>query len=348
VREQLEDRVLVGSQKERFHGSIFIDPAIRIAPEQIDCLRVLLADLGLRALSVGVEALRRVDIMPDHSVATHINALMAAEAEVALTVMLGPHGPRGVAVPIEGANGLGCHIVLTASLVQAIDPAHPASADLVSTVLEELRHVEHYARAWRRRGYVQPTARHVDRCLTDFYRIANKLLDEYLVNRWKTRLLGTEALIEYAGELTTVAIVYPEPIADVIERSAAGLGRISAAWSRGETDVGPTWDSLTGWLWRSVFEPLTYDAGRRAVFASIDDVLAAPRSSAFYCRHVAPHWEPILAQFERAYANEAETEDALDRIVASLQSVSSAFGVSIRPHDEGCWVEFDERFASWR
>lgn len=327
---------------------LFIDQAVGVVPAQLASLRGLLADLGPRALSDGAGALRRIDIVPDQVVAAHIDALIAAARGPQGTVTLGAHGPRGGAVPIEGADGLSCHIVLTESLAQAIDPAHPASADLVSTLLEELRHVEHYARTWHRRGYVQSTAQHVDRCLIDFHRIANKLLDEYLVNRWKAYLLGTEALIEGADGMTTCAIVYPEPIADAVERSASTLAGISAAWAAGRADVGPTWHGLLGWLWRAVFEPLTYDAGRRAAWVGTEDILAEPGSSAFYRRQVAPHWITILAQFERACSSDAESEDALDRIVASLRSFASALGASIRPHGEGCWVDFADRFASWR
>lgn len=328
--------------------SLSIDPRLSIAPARLRTLQALFDELGPRALPTGAAFLRRIDIVPDIAAMSHINALIAAHSGHAGKVTLGSHGPQGVTVPVDAPDGLYCHIVLTESLVQAIDPSHPYGPDLVSTLLEELRHVEYYARTWQRRGFVQPTAQHVDFCLVDLYAIANKLLDEYLVNRWKAQLLGTEALIEGAEGMTTAVIVYPEPIAAVVERSTAALAMISAAWDTGRTDAGETWHNLLGWLWRAVFEPLTYDAGRRAPWASAEDVLAAPADSAFFRRLVAPYWAAILGQFARAYASDTEADDALDRVVATLRGFVAALGVSIRPHGNGCWVDIEDRFDSWQ
>jgi hypothetical protein len=49
-----------------------------------------------------------------------------------------------------------CLIFLSESLVLEINPKHYHSADLISTLLEELCHVRHYSITWQQRGLWWP------------------------------------------------------------------------------------------------------------------------------------------------------------------------------------------------
>lgn len=339
---------VVGSPDVATMPPLRVHGAVVSGAQQRQALETLLAELVPLALPTGAGFLREVAVLPDPEVAEYINnQLIAARTGTPGHYMPAAHGPRGMAVPVSHGDALDCFVILTATFVGEIDPACPRRYRTVSTLLEELRHCEIYARTWRRRGYVQPTAALVPAPLLDLHTIANKVFDEYAVNRWRVTQLTTTPLFDEGQGLTTCGLpVYPQ-LAAQLDGSAVKLRQIADAWRRARFADAETWARLVEWAGREIFVPLAYAAGYWGDGHATRNVLSTPRTSAYYREAIMPHWEAILARFSRAYDDDLATADgALTEAVARLRAFLGERGATI---DEATGtVTIDDKRAPWK
>lgn len=184
-------------------------------------------------------------------------------------------------------------------------------ADLISTLLEELFHVQHYSAIWQRRGYFHP--RHSDiACRNDLFTLCSKFQDEYVAIRWKASVMASIPLVEAPDGGKTVAYLgYGLPIAPLLDQAAANLSQIIYDAASKKLSVGDVWPKLRQVVYQEIFEPLARDAAFQTAMPLNADVPdQVPSESWFYQQDIASYWRQIRTQLERSFNNDLEEEDA--------------------------------------
>ena len=151
----------------------------QIAPEKMAVfLRMLRRFLPFSCpTNTEQSALSRISIVPDAELERAVNdiAMLAGKPG---TYRVGTTLPPAVTVPIEDEAGVTCIVVVAVSLLATIN-SEEFSADVISTVLEELLHIRLYSAAWQRRRWIeQPPG--VYGCKLDLVRLCSGFHDEYV------------------------------------------------------------------------------------------------------------------------------------------------------------------------
>lgn len=311
---------------------------------KLDAFEVVLGELSALALSVGRPYLKRISLVPAANIEDHANALLVEHGLQG--VYASPAGGNtGIAIPIEDRNGLSCYVLLDEEYVLNIDPAHPRSPKLVSTLLEELLHVEVYAEILDHQGYVLPTGQHVPLYLRDITMVAAKFRDEYLVNRRKAHILRNNALIEFDGVLQVAVVYTPGSLEEYFNLSARKLHQIVYNAATGQANVEATWDAILSWLLRDVFDDLGYAAGRSAGGPSPQQAIQGASLSSFFRDHVHRYWVQILRELEGIHdSNLVNITSGTEKIVEQFRLFLSHIGVELEPPAR-YW--FSDRFWQW-
>ena len=120
-----------------------IDASCQILPEKIEVFTGILRESLSFVLPSGIECLEKILVVPDGELEQVVNTLLLEEAKTPGLYREGMTPPLAVAVPVEDGSGLRCFIVVRESLLQSVN-VEEESADVVSTLLEELFHVRLY------------------------------------------------------------------------------------------------------------------------------------------------------------------------------------------------------------
>lgn len=238
----------------------------------------------------------------------------------------GTKPPGAVAVPTEFDGELKCYVILPESGVATGDLFGPV---VVSSLLEELLHVEFYARRWNLMGYVQVTSDYVPKHLVDVFTVASKLLDEFRVNSLKVRHMTSQPLTRFDGVFTPIGgLAHPGLVVD-LDASRETLKRIVASGNGGSFMPVDIWLSVIHWIWRYAFEPLTYDAGRRAWNNSTHETAIEAVQSSFFREHILVFWDRLLELYTEIDSGSVALTGGIDSLVAVILDFASYIGVDI-------------------
>lgn len=320
-----------------------------IEQEKLEALVLLLNELLPLVPIPTAEHFEGVIVVPDDQRVTVINELMKKYEEFAGTYISGIH-TRACAVPMEVSTDDGklliCLIFLSESLVQEINPKHYHSADLISSLLEELCHVRHYSITWQQRGYFHP--RDIDlACKKDLFKLCSNFQAEYVAIRWKASIMALIPLAEKPdGEKTVVYGRYGSHIAPSLDQAALDLPQIIHDAADKKLSIGDAWIKLLHVVYRKIFEPLARNEAFQAVIPPSEDVpllLQGASESLFFQQLVEPHWDKIKTQLERSFNNDLEEQDiALNTMVSILEDFLRVMGVTYRKTSSGdCYVLFE-------
>lgn len=302
-----------------------------LSDDRLTNLVELVEELAAYAFTVGRPYLRQIEVVPDEAFSARINAIMAQDQHGGRVYTAPTHGGGAVTVPAETGRALVCTIILAERQVL---PYPARDARLVSTLLEELLHVDLYVQHFQRRGYVQPTDEHVPVHLVDLTIIASKLMDEYLVNRRKTVILASYPLADIDGQRQPFVVETPTgQLESALDQSLVWLRQIVSRHMDGV--VGEeTWNEMLQWLFRGPFEALAYAAGKRASWEAPYPIEHEAAQSRFFREHVQGSWQAVAAQFERAHASTlAKFDDAARQIVNEFRAFLRHIGIDL--HDDG-------------
>lgn len=327
-------------QRERVQVRVLAE----VDAEKIRVFKALVGIVSRLALSSGTAHLDRIDIVPDDEIETYVNALIVEHGGEP-GYETGPNGPTDMALTFQGDDRLHSYVIIKESVVQDIDPQHPlASNEVVRALLEEIIHIEWNALAQDAdaRDWQQ-----MDSCSADIYFIAMKIRNEYVTNRWKAEILATTPLIEVNDELTT-CLLRSDPIVDRLEWAAEELARITRDQRLGRADYKVTWGRVIRLVWRGILEPLSYDAGRRAPYMRLEQLVDEASASSFFQRNIQPYWQEILEALDSLRAdNPGDIEDATEQVVASITELIISLGICIRKQGRACRIDFGPRFLFW-
>jgi hypothetical protein len=292
-----------------------------------------------------LQSLKAIVVVDRTEVASKINQLVRSVDSYRSYMPADAIGPQGVALPLERNGSLESFVVIAREVVEALSrPAQCRPPHAISTIFEELLHVCVYGLAKERRGYVHPDQQKMLPCDVDLNVIASQMCDEYVVNRLKTRILGSVPLVqsEPGGPLTVVELSYgAEPSALV----ADGLDRLEAVLSEARTgmrDASDAWPVVTRILYRNFFEPLSrYSAYVDDLGPSrLDDALC---QDGRYRQFLRPHWLRTHEGLQHLMANDLEnTEQVLEEILSMLRTLLREVGVTYGGTPVDCWIRFRE------
>ncbi|MDQ3779312.1 MAG: hypothetical protein M3354_02015, partial [Chloroflexota bacterium] len=142
-------------------------------------------------------------------VAPHRKLGVAANAVLEVDTY-SPNGPvpRAMVIPAARDGGLRCVILLSADLAESMT-ADTRPDELVSSLLEELLHVQVYATRWLQGGFTEGQATSARE--RDLRILSDRIHDEYFTCRRKGALSATLLLYDapgMPGYRTTRIIVY--------------------------------------------------------------------------------------------------------------------------------------------
>lgn len=302
----------------------------------LDTLMHLLQNVFPPSLVSGLERLKEVRIVPDAEMESSIN-------EIAQQVMpLGKHLPGGArtaaTIPIEGSEGVDCYVVINEKELDQIEPEN--LFPIISTLLEELLHVQLYSFRWRCRGcYLAPRA---DSLLI----LCSNLHDEYIVSKWKSAICASVPLISHDGEPSICFIYYEAPLGLTLDRALSSLSEVVTDGARGRISTTEAWDRLMTSTYRDVFEPLARESGFRAGAPESPQREGGASESWFYRVCVLNYWEEIQAQMERSFQSQlVEMDAAIDQIVTVVTRFLNDIGVTYhRIGSDSYWVNFHSGF----
>jgi hypothetical protein len=316
--------------------------------EKLEVLVMLLNELLPLVSIPTAQHLGAVFVIPDDQREALINEIIKKYDESSKTYISGIHA-RASAMPVEASTedgkGLFCIIFLSESMVQEINPKHYHSADLISTLLEELYHVRHYSITWQQRGYIHP--HNIDlACKKDLFTLCSNFQDEYVAIRWKVSIMASIPLVEDSdGNKTVVGLRYGLLTAPLLDKAATDLRQIINDAAIKKVSIGDAWNKLTQVVYRKIFEPLARSEAFQAVIPPSEDVPLPPQGaseSLFFQQYVEPYWEKIKTQLERSFNNDLEEQDiALNNMVCILEDFLRVMGVTYRKTSSGdCYVLF--------
>jgi hypothetical protein len=167
------------------------------------------------------------------------------------------------------------------------------------------------------------------------------MCDEYVVIRMKSELL--------APSLAPRKLSYGGDVVEEIGRGVIELKRTVVEAARGARVTQEAWAGVMRILYRSVFEPLSRNAGycdEADEDFSLEQRLQAIK---FYTEVVADHWHKIHGQLKRVFESDLnETEIALNEISGCIRVLLSTVGVTYRKTEDGqCWVDFNSAFLDF-
>lgn len=320
-----------------------------VEQEKLEALVMLLNELIPLVPIPTVEHFERIIIIPDDQRVTVVNDLIKKYDEFAGTYSSDIH-MRACAVPLEVSTDDGraliCLIFLSESLVQEINPKKYHSADLTSTLIEELCHIRHYSITWQQRGYFHP--RDISpSCKKDLFSLGSSFQAEYVAIRWKASLMASNPLVEMdGGNRTIVYLHYGSLIAPLINEAATDLPNIIRDAADKKLSIGDAWDKLLQIVYRKIFEPLARNEAFQTISPSSEDIPLPSQGvskNLFFQRRIAPYWKKIKAQLERSFDNDlAEQDIALHTITSILEDFLREMGVTYhKTSSDDCYVLFE-------
>ncbi|HMN15804.1 MAG TPA: hypothetical protein PKD55_26095 [Bellilinea sp.] len=133
-------------------NQVGITPFCELSNDNLQGLVKLLAWIADSVLPLP-HLLAGIWIVPEGQMITFVNQVIAQFAPDANLHKLGTHEPDGVAIPIETENSATALILLDAQPLRQLNADHPFVPEVISTLLEELLHVELYSIRWERGLY---------------------------------------------------------------------------------------------------------------------------------------------------------------------------------------------------
>ncbi|MFZ6029874.1 MAG: hypothetical protein ACOYYS_19340 [Chloroflexota bacterium] len=318
----------------------------QLSSEKVGALEALVREL---LALVNPETLRYVLIVPDNEFETAVNNIIEMATDQRNSYKHKISNPaRAIAIPVEIGEELNCFVVIGESILQNIEPDHYHPYELVSSLLEEFLHVWYFTITWKRRGYVQHRQGGLDACTAALFTIADQMQSEYVVNRKKAYLAGTNHLfeVERGGELVTGQFRYGDSVSKRLDNAIKSLGKTVIGAATKEITISDAWLCLVNDLYRDILEPLARDAAFRT--GTTDEHLTEKEAleSKFYKDHFDVHWRKIRSELQRTMNSELKEADlALDEIVKTLRIFLECIGVTYRKTDDDrCWVDFRTNF----
>jgi hypothetical protein len=333
------------------HSEVALDILTQIDSQKVEAFAGLLRELISLVGASKLATLKRVMIVEGTQVANTVNSIMREVAPSMSYVPSHLYSAEAVSVPVESADSLVCHIVMSETFLNTFTSEHSHPADTVSTLLEELLHIWVYSSTWQRRGYVQHWNRDLESCEVDVLTIASSMCDEYVVIRMKSQLLATLPLIEFEPNVgfAGAKLLYGGDVVDEITRGSSELRKIVTEAARGVRAVPEAWSDVVTTLYRGVFEPLS----RKAAYCDGANGEPFPedrlRSVRFYHELLAGCWYEIHEHLKRVFDSDLrETENGLDGISSRIRALLRKIGVTYRKIDGNqCWVDFKSGFFDW-
>jgi hypothetical protein len=273
----------------------------------------------------GKRYLEQVIIVPDDCIEQGINLILEETGSGATEYAAGPHQTKAVAIPVESYSALRCFIVLEQSLVEQIEPEQ-VPHEVMSSLLEELFHVNFYAVVWQRYGRLCPPSASFSQ--QELLKIAAFLIDEYMVGRSKALIISNMYYVaDDKGYNAPLRLWYGGDLIALLEKAPFKL-REAFSIRKKTSSAEDAWCALLAVTNRYVFEPLTRDAAFRAAHSDSDEKCPTPTASQsrFYREHVSIHWPLIQSELEAVYdTNWGQREQALNCITGNLKAFLEHF-----------------------
>ncbi len=285
-------------------------------------------------------------IVPEGELGTYVNRIITAVAPDASPHEFGTYTPGGVAVPVETEVGAKAFVLLDKSEIVHLSPTNYFLPDVISTILEEVLHVQLYSLAWQRRGFIQYRDQEVG-CKIDYYNLCSNFHDEYAVCRLKAQMLKENLLFKTEqGEIKPVEFFYGAPLDKSINRAVADLKQTIFGAASASIPIESAWPKALNQIYRGILEPLARNAGFVAANPDADHPYNNANNSSFYVNYFSRYWHLIEQQLNISFDSDfSEEETALDHMVEHLDTFLKEIGVSLRQLDSSdCWVDFTTSF----
>lgn len=249
--------------------------------------------------------LKEIWIVDDQQVANKVNFLKEINNDISAPYEPGSEGIKAVALPLEQDGKLECYIIIEKSRLSNLSTAG-FPLEIVSTLLEELIHVDLYASAKRRRGSFRIPATSLYE--NDLHVTCSMMMDEYIVTRRKIPIiyaLFKEAEIWYGGDVASLV-------------SSAGI----------EVEKEHNKPYLLNITYRLLLEPLSRNAAFVYVnqqFGRVKEDLSKPSDSQYYNKVFITYWTLIKEHLEKACINDSERDKRLFEIVKIVKDFLETF-----------------------
>ncbi|MCB9151970.1 MAG: hypothetical protein H6641_24705 [Caldilineaceae bacterium] len=283
----------------------------------LEQLKTWFSELTPLHCSTGQEYLAAIFIVSSQHVEETINTILGAGDDRRGRYKAGPYISGAFAIPVKLEGNLACYVVLTRDKVEMFQ-FQELQYDAVSTLLEELLHVEQYALTWQKFKRLIPEPAFLSQ--EQFLNLASFIIDEYWVARQKAPIIAQNfSVVAPDGASTPLYLWYGGNLIELLNEAQTRIHIFRASKSLKNSDL----EEIGSTIVRYIFETLARDAAFRTAnpkHTQPENLILLENDSPFYNGHVAEYWKSIHKQMVDFYEDQITKESAVREIASSLQN----------------------------